>query len=192
MIALTGEVAELLRDWLPSNEDPARPLMQLATADADGRPDIRTVLLSEWTAEGFYFHTDANSRKVAELRANAGVALDLLWPDKGRQLVIRGLAEAASPEEQAEAYARRSPYLRQLAWQNTPELAALDRDERVARWATFQAEHEVTEISAPETWVGFMVRPDRLSFWLADPDAPSHRVEFVPSADSWTRTDLPG
>jgi pyridoxamine 5'-phosphate oxidase len=192
MIALSGEVAELLTEWLPANEDPARPLMQLATVDADGRPDVRTVLLSEWTSDGFYFHTDANSRKVVELRANAGAALDLLWPEKGRQLVIRGLAEAASPEEQAGAYARRSPYLRQLAWQNTPELAALDRDKRARRWAAFQAEHDVAEIAAPETWVGFLVRPDRLSFWLADPEAPSHRIEFTESADTWTRTDLPG
>uniref|UniRef100_UPI00286A4E7C pyridoxamine 5'-phosphate oxidase family protein n=1 Tax=Pseudolysinimonas sp. TaxID=2680009 RepID=UPI00286A4E7C len=52
---------QLLAEWLPSNEDPARPVMTLATA-ADGIPDARTLLLSEWDEHGLYFHTDSRSR----------------------------------------------------------------------------------------------------------------------------------
>jgi len=189
---VSGDALALLSEWLPFNSDPVRPQIQLATVDADGRPDIRTLLLSEWSAQGFYFHTDARSRKVNDLAANPAVAIEVLWPGFSRQLVIRGYAEQASEEEELDAYARRSPYLRQLAWLNTHDVAALPPAEREAKWASFAASHNLATIDPPDSWVGYLVRPDRLTFWESSPSAPSHRVEFCLEADTWTEHHLPG
>ncbi|THG30944.1 pyridoxamine 5'-phosphate oxidase family protein [Naasia lichenicola] len=189
---VSGDALALLSEWLPSNSDPARPQIQLATVDADGRPDVRTVLLSEWSTEGFYFHTDSRSRKVADLRANPAVAIEVLWPGFSRQLVIRGFAEQASNEEEADAYARRSPYLKQLAWQNTAELAARPVAERESTWTSFASDNDIARIDAPPTWIGFLVRPDRLTFWESNPTAPSHRVEYALESGDWTEHHLPG
>lgn len=183
---------DLLTQWLPPNSDPERPRIQLATVDGEGRPDVRTVLLSEWTADGFAFHTDAASRKVAQLAANPAAALDILWPGFARQLTVQGIAERTGADDDARAYSGRSAYLRQLAWQNTAEMATLAPLERERRWARFQAEHDLARIAPPDTWVGFLLRPTRLTFWQADPAAPSHRVEFQQAGDAWTRSDLPG
>jgi pyridoxamine 5'-phosphate oxidase len=191
-VTLPEEALRLLAEWLPANEDPDRPRMQLATVDESGLPDVRTVLLSEWDEEGFAFHTDANSRKVAQLAAFPGVALDVLWPDLARQLVVQGRAERADEAEERRVYGRRSPYLRQLAWQNTLDLAQLPRGERVRRWAEFQEEHDPAALEPPTTWVGYRIRPSRLTFWEADPAGPSHRVEFRLGDAAWTRHDLPG
>jgi pyridoxamine 5'-phosphate oxidase len=191
--ALPAETLDLLTAWLPSNRDPDRPRMQLATLDESGRPDVRTVLLSEWDAHGFYFHTDANSRKAAQLAASPAVALDVLRPDFARQLVVQGDAERADRDEERQVYDRRSPYLRQLAWQNTQELAAASAEERERAWAQFSAEHDLAALEPPETWAGYRVSPTRLTFWQANPAGPSHRVEFALSnGGTWTRTDLPG
>ncbi len=166
--------------------------MQLATVDPSGLPDVRTVLLSEWDEDGFYFHTDAHSRKVGQLAADGGVALDVLWPGFERQLVVQGRAERADEDEERRVYGRRSPYLRQLAWQNTAELAQLPPEERASRWAQFQREHDLAGLEPPATWIGYRVRPLRLTFWEAVADGPSHRVEFRLDGDTWTRHDLPG
>ncbi|MEZ0449337.1 pyridoxine/pyridoxamine 5'-phosphate oxidase [Cellulomonas sp. ICMP 17802] len=184
------EALALLREWLPANDDPDRPAVTLATVDSSGEPDARTVLLSEHDRSGLYVHTDAASRKVAQLTAHPAVAVVARWDDPLRQLVVRGLAEPADRTETDRAYALRSRYLQQLAWVNTPEVAALPPEERRAAWDAFAAEHPVLE--PPESWVGFLVRPTSLTFWTGDPASVSHRREYRLVDGAWTVTELPG
>jgi pyridoxamine 5'-phosphate oxidase len=166
--------------------------LQLATVDEEGRPDLRTLLLSGWDEEGFLVNTDATSRKAAQLAANPAVALALVWPGFSRQLVVRGAAEPADRATVEAAYARRSPYLKQLAWQNTHELARQPREERVRQWAAFREAQDPAGLPPSPTWVGFRVRPDRLTFWESDADGPSHRVEYTARDGGWAVTHLPG
>jgi len=180
---------ELLASWLPANDDPVRPLMTLSTISSSGYPDARTVLLSEFDAEGLYFHTDSRSRKVADLTGEPRVALTLVWP--GRQLTVQGDAGRTSSEERGWAYEHRSRYLQLLAWLNTPEFAALPLEERLSRWAAFDVAHPSP--TPPDTWDGFVVRPRRLTFWEGRPDTASRRTEFTRTATgAWTETLLPG
>ncbi len=188
---LSGEVLALCTDWLPIDDDPDRPRMQIATVDADGRPDIRTVLLTSWSAAGFAFHTDRASRKVTQLRDHAEVALDVTWPGFSRQLVIRGVATEQPEAAAADAYARRSPYLQQLAWQNTIEFAQLPHAERVTEWETFRAGH--ASLDPPSGWIGYVVVPHRVTFWTVGVDTASLRVEFVGDGrGGWNRSLLAG
>lgn len=186
----------LLPEWLPANDDPARPLMTLATLDEDGGPDVRSVLLSGWDEAGFTWHTDSRSRKVAQATASPQVALcvpllGIPGPSDKHQLVIRGLAEQTSPEEQDLTYRRRSAYLQQLAWQNTPAFAALPQPERVAQWSAFPA--SLPEgFTPPETWIGFRVRPIRMTFWFGADDTASRRVEYTLRDGVWERQILAG
>lgn len=182
---------DLALKWLPANDSADRPQITLATLDADGAPDARTVLLSDAGPEGFSFHTDALSRKVTQLAADGRVAITVLWPSFTRQLIIAGVAEIASPESIAAAFIRRSPYLQQLAWQNTADFAQLPLAERHGRWAAFLAEH-VDGFDQPSNWTGFLVRPHRLTFWTSDPDAASRRLEYVRGTDGWSLSLLPG
>ncbi|MCU1513705.1 MAG: hypothetical protein JWO10_795 [Microbacteriaceae bacterium] len=182
---------DLVRDWLPPNENPERPQMTLSTVTPQNRADARTVLLSEFDQEGFYLHTDALSRKATDMRANPGVALTFLWPGFTKQLVVQGQAEVAPAEEIAAAYADRSPYLKQLAWLNTTDFAQLPLDERRIRWAAFLAEHG-DGLDQPPTWIGFLVRPSRMTFWTSNPDAPSRRREYTATLNGWVLRYLPG
>ena len=192
---------EVVEEWLPGNDEPERPQVNLATVSVTGEPDARTVLLSEYDSEGFYFHTDALSRKAAAIVACPAVALTFLWPGFTKQLVVQGRAEVASAQEITAAYLARSPYLQQLAWQNTFEFAQYPDDERRDRWAAFTAEHtDVSRqpgapqpvFSQPDTWIGFLVRPTRMTFWQSDSDAPSRRVEYRATSGGWTVAYLPG
>jgi pyridoxamine 5'-phosphate oxidase len=189
---LSGDVLALATAWLPGNDEQDRPRLQLATVDESGRPDIRTLLLSAWDEDGFVVHTDAASRKAVQLAAHPAVALAIVWPAFTRQLVVRGHAEPADPEAVETGYRRRSPYLKQLAWQNTAELARRPREERVRRWRGFQAEQDPATLEPPPTWIGYRIRPDRLTFWESDPEGPSHRIEYAAGDGGWTVSHLPG
>jgi pyridoxamine 5'-phosphate oxidase len=182
---------DVLASWLPTNSDPDRPQLTLSTVTPAGEADARTVLLSEFTSDGFYFHTDAMSRKASNIVNNSSVALTFLWPGFSKQLVVQGRAERADPIETADAYRSRSPYLQQLAWLNTFEFAQLPLEERAARWAEF-ANQNADGFSQPDTWVGFLVRPTRMTFWTSSPVTASRRVEYRESSGGWTVAYLPG
>ena len=184
---LPADALAVLAEWLPGNDDPARPLITLATVDAEGRPDARNVLLSEYSAGGFSFHTDSRSRKVADLAANPSAAFAIAWPAELRQLSVQGTVERASSEEERAAYARRSRYLQLLAWLNSPEFAQLPLPERVQQWASFGVPE-----TPPPTWIGFVVRPTRLTFWQSNPDTASRREEYTLVDGSWVLGHLPG
>ncbi len=191
------EPSPVLEDWLPFNEDPARPTMVVASLDESGFPDSRTVLLSAWDGLGFFLHTDSRSRKVAQLRRDPRVALTIHLPADAHQITVQGRAEPAPADELTWAFAHRSPYLQQLAWQNTVEFASLGRDDRVRAWEEFQAAHP-EGFTAPPTWTGFRVRPSRITFWVGSALTASRRTEYAreddgPLADSaWTRRQLAG
>jgi pyridoxine/pyridoxamine 5'-phosphate oxidase len=68
--------------------------MTLATADADGRPSARTVLLKGFDAEGFVFFTNYQSRKGRELADNPHACLLFFWPELERQVRIEGECRA--------------------------------------------------------------------------------------------------
>ena len=176
----------LLDEWLPDNSVLERPQMILSTV-SQGAPDARTVLLTEHDAEGLYFHTDSRSRKVADIAANPAVALTFLWPNFTRQLVVQGLASVAPLPEQAAAFERRSPYLKQLAWLNSPEFAQLPLASRVEAWAAFDVPAD-----PPPTWIGFLVRPTRLTFWTSNAEAASRRDEYTLTDGEWVLTHLAG
>ncbi|WP_353807333.1 pyridoxine/pyridoxamine 5'-phosphate oxidase [Agromyces sp. SYSU T00194] len=184
---------ELLAAWLPGNDDELRPLMTLTTIGADGYPDSRSVLLSEFDGEAIAFHTDARTRKARELAADGRVSLVLAWVEHARQLTVAGDAVPVTAEAAASVFRARSRYLQLLAWMNSAELAHLPRAERVAAWEAFAAAHPEGTLDAPEHWVGYRVLPHRLTFWRGDLEGPSNRVEYTRGADgAWSATRLPG
>lgn len=184
-----SDPSALALSWLPKSDED-RMLMTVSTIDSEGFPRARTVMLSEFDGEHFFFHTDASSQKAHDLSANPRVSLSILWPGFTRQLVVQGTALIAPPDEVASAYAKRSPYLKQLAWLNTPEYAQLPLRERVSGWRDFAATNPTP--AQPHAWAGFAVRAHRMLFWVSNPDAASRRVEYHRGEAGWSRQILPG
>lgn len=203
---LGDEVADdpftVLGDWLPANDDPRRPLVQLATADADGTPHVRSVLLSSWDASGFCFHTDATSDKCAQLAANPRAAMVLVQPERAHQVVIEGAVTRQNATEAAASYRTRSDYLKLLSWLNSAELAEASAPERAAAFSALSDE-AVTE--PPAWWVGYRLAPERIVVWAGSTTMPSRRVRYDRDAggdardggdeggsSGWRRRFLPG
>ena len=82
--------------------------MTLATADANGKPSARIVLLKGFDERGFVFFTNYNSRKGQVLAQNNYVSLVFFWKELERQVRIEGKAVKTSVAEN-EAYFNTRP-----------------------------------------------------------------------------------
>lgn len=181
----------LLRAWLAHCDGDITPLMTLATIGPDGYPNSRHVLLSRCDEAGrIAFHTDARSRKAAELAANPRASVAVVWPGMARQLVVTGDVAVQGEPERPDAFARRSRYLQLLAWLNEQGLADARAEVRRGRWAAFDAAHP--DLEPPETWVGYALTPRRIAFWRGATDGPSNRVLCSRTATGWRIERRPG
>lgn len=71
--------------------------MSLATADAEGLPDVRTLMLHDADERGWHFATHATSAKGRQLAARPYAALGFYWPARGRRYGSGARSSAARP-----------------------------------------------------------------------------------------------
>jgi pyridoxamine 5'-phosphate oxidase len=139
--------------------------MVVSTADADGVPSARMVLLKGLSAEGFVFFTNYGSRKAEEIDANQSCALLFPWHDLERQVRVEGIASRLT-EKENEAYFRSRPRASQLgAWSSPQSQVVGSRDELDARYADTERRFGEDEIPLPPFWGGFCVAPETVEFW---------------------------
>ncbi|RZA22172.1 MAG: pyridoxamine 5'-phosphate oxidase [Lysobacteraceae bacterium] len=147
--------------------EPDRTAMSLATADADGRPSLRTVLLKAHDASGFVFYTHMDGRKGRELQANPRAALLFHWPRvrDGVQARIEGDVELVADDE-ADAYFASRPRGSQLgAWASHQSETLASRETFEQRLAQVEAGFDRREVPRPPRWTGFRVVPRAIEFW---------------------------
>ncbi len=142
--------------------------MTLATADGDGRPAARIVLLKDFDARGFVFYSHTDGRKGQELAANPRAALVFWWPNLGEagiEVRIEGDVEAVSPEE-ADAYFASRPRMSQIgAWASRQSRPLSSREAFETRIAEQEARFAGSDIPRPATWSGSRVVPHAIEFW---------------------------
>ena len=139
--------------------------MALATADADGRPSVRMVLLKGHDECGFVFYTNLDSRKGAELSANPNASLLFHWKSLRRQVRIDGLVEAVSDAEADIYFASRGRDSRLGAWASDQSRPLADRATFETRFEDMKARFEGEPVPRPPRWSGFRVLPANIEFW---------------------------
>lgn len=164
---LLDDPIQQLRAWLADAEAAGVPLpnaMALATADADGRPSVRQVLLRGLDERGLVFFTNHESRKGRELAENPNAGLVFLWKEIDRQVSVRGSVEPVS-EEESDAYFATRPRDAQLgAWASRQSSVIADRSDLETAVAAAEARFP-TGVPRPPYWGGYLVKPDAFEFW---------------------------
>lgn len=158
----------------------------LATANAQGAPSVRMVLLKGVDASGFVFFTNYGSRKARELDGNPQAALCFYWPALGAQVRVEGAATRVSPEESDAYFATRDRESQLGAWASRQSAPLGSRAELLTRVAGAVARFVGRKVPRPDHWGGYRVRPDRIEFWSAGAHRLHDRVLYTRRDGGWT------
>lgn len=139
--------------------------MILATADDEGKPTARVVLLKNYSEKGFVFYTNSLSKKGTQMSFNPNVALLFFWHDLERQVRIEGQAGMLS-ETESDEYFNTRPEENKISALISPQSEVIpNREFLEAKYEQAKASYKNKQITRPLFWSGYIVVPEYFEFW---------------------------
>ena len=174
--------------WYRAAREDGAPLpdaMTLATVDADGRPDARTVLLKGAGPDGFRFFTNYESAKGGQLEARGMAAIVFYWRELDRQVRARGTVERLAAGESDDYFATRPRDSQLGAWASPQSQPLASREELDRRLAEVEARFGAGPVTRPPHWGGYRLAPVSVEFWQGQVGRLHDRFAYTLSAGGW-------
>lgn len=160
--------------------------MSLATANVQGRPHVRTVLLRGATEAGYDFYTNYDSQKGLDLAENPYAELLFYWPSLERQVRIGGRVMKISEQESTDYYHKRPRDSQIAAHISTPQSGVIESRELLQqRFQTLQSQAQ-NQLDKPEFWGGYRLEADYYEFWQGRPNRLHDRLSYEKQNGLWT------
>lgn len=138
--------------------------MTLATANANGQPCARIVLMKSFDDQGFVFYTNYHSRKGEELADNPRACLLFYWSPLWRQVRIEGTVEKVS-EAESDEYFHSRPFGSKIgAWASDQSKPVENRAQLEKQFEDFSWKF-ADNVPRPPHWGGYRVKPEVIEFW---------------------------
>lgn len=161
--------------------------MALATADKEGDPSVRMVLLKGHGPKGFVFYTNEESNKGRDLAENPNAALLFHWKSLRRQVRIEGWVERVDDAEADAYFATRSRESQLGAWASDQSSPLPNRATFEDRYERMKLRFEGEQVPRPDNWGGYRVIPLVMEFWQDREHRLHERRVFLARDDgSWS------
>jgi pyridoxamine 5'-phosphate oxidase len=186
---MTANPIKIFDEWF--NEAKNNPQVKdhteicLATADKNGKPSVRIILLKNFDERGFCFFTNYNGRKSKELSENPNAAICIYWPALDKQIRIEGRVEKVSDKENDDYFASRSRESRIGAIASNQSQDLENRSEFLDKIKEVTSKFEGKEVTRPANWGGWRLVPEKIEFWKAEKFRYHHRELFYKKNNQW-------
>ncbi len=174
--------------------------LSVATVDAGGQPDVRTVLMRFLESRGIGFLTNTGSAKGLQIADNERIAASLTWPSMFRSIRFRGVAVAVSADDVLGYFAARPWASRISAWASAQSQPCESRESLETAYQMyvdrFPDHGAVDDVPVPPLWGGYWLEPHRVEFWAGRPNRLHDRLIFnlkdfagpgnLGETDAWT------
>ncbi|MEU7058872.1 pyridoxal 5'-phosphate synthase [Streptomyces sp. NPDC046197] len=159
--------------------------VSLATADEEGRPDVRIVMLHGADESGWFFATHAGSRKGRQLASRPYAALAFYWPVHGRQIRVRGPVTAAPPEQaQSDLHARSTGALAAALTGRQSEVLGSVEELAAASETAWERARREPDAEVP-SWTLYRLQPEEVEFFQGDAGRRHVRLRYRRTEDGW-------
>jgi pyridoxamine 5'-phosphate oxidase len=159
----------------------------LATAGADRRPLVRTVLLKNYDARGFVFYTNLESRKARQLQENPHAALLFPWLLLERQVIVTGPVERLSVADTVKYFVTRPRDSQISAWASKQSSPLSSRKMLELEWEAMKRKFSAGDVPLPDFWGGYRVIPENIEFWQGGLNRLHDRILYTRGcAGGWT------
>jgi pyridoxamine 5'-phosphate oxidase len=157
----------------------------LATADPDGAPAVRHVLVKVVDERGLTFFTNRESRKGRQLAENPNAGLAFYWRELDRQVCVSGEASLVDDAESDEYFRTRPREARIGAWASRQSRPVSSRGELDAAFAEIAARFPSEDVPLPPHWGGYRIQPETIEFWKGREHRLHDRFRFTRDGATW-------
>ena len=184
----------VFKEWMSEaekNEINDPNAVALATVNESNQPDVRMVLLKEYSKNGFIFFTNLNSKKGTDLKKIPKASMCFHWKSLLRQVRISGDISLISDDE-ADKYFYSRPYLSKIgAWSSSQSKPMETRDAFLNKIDQYKNKFtDQNNVPRPVHWSGFLLSPNKIEFWKDVEGRLHQRLEYSKDSNSWKRQIL--
>tara|TARA_B100000029_G_scaffold427131_1_gene436389 strand:- start:133 stop:756 length:624 start_codon:yes stop_codon:yes gene_type:complete len=160
----------------------------LGTANNEGYPSVRMVLLKDYDDNGFVFYTNFNSDKSKAIKLNPKISMCFHWKSLLRQIRIIGIASKVSDKEADDYFDSRSYGSRIGAWASDQSSVLNSREDLLKSIEKYKEKYpNENKVPRPANWSGWRLRPEEIEFWLDGKNRIHERLKYIRNKNYWEK-----